>query len=58
MDTIIIKKEEYKRLKKLDQSFGRFFEYFAHLQHIIDARREAREGKTIPQEKLFTKLGL
>lgn len=58
MNTITIKKNEYQRLKKLDKSFGQFFEYFAYLQDILDARKEAQEKKTISQEKLFKKLGL
>ena len=58
MSTITIKKDEYQRLKKLDKSFGRFLSYFAYLQDVIDARKEAREKKTISQEKLFKKLGL
>ncbi len=58
MNTITLKKEEYQRLKKLDKSFGRLFDYFAYLQDIVDARREVREKKTISQERLFKKLGL
>ncbi len=58
MSKIIIQKEEYQRLKKLDQSFGRFVEYFAFLQDIAEARKEAKEKKIIPQERLFRKLGL
>lgn len=58
MNTVVIKKEEYQRLKKLDQSFGRFVEYFTYLRDVAEARKEAKEKKTIPQEKLFKKLGL
>lgn len=58
MSTITIKKAEYQRLKKLDQSFGRFVEYFSYLRNISEARKEAKEKKTIPQEKLLKKLGL
>ena len=58
MNTVTIKKDEYKRLKKLDQSFGRFVEYFTYLRDIAESRKEAKEKKTIPQEKLFKKLGL
>lgn len=58
MNTITIKKEEYQRLKKLDHSFGRFVEYFTYLQVIREARKEVKEKKIIPQEKLFKKLGL
>lgn len=58
MNTVTIKKVEYQRLKKVDKSFGRFLEYFEYLKDIVEARKEARSGKTISQEKLFKKLGL
>lgn len=58
MNRITIEKEEYQRLKKLDQSFGRFVDYLAYLQDVVEARKEAKEKKIIPQEKLFKKLGL
>lgn len=58
MSTVTIKKNEYIRLKKLDQSFGQILEYFAYIQDIIKARKEVKEKKTIPQEKLFKTLGL
>ncbi len=58
MSTIIVKKEEYARLKKLDDSFGKLFNYFADLRDIRDARQQVRARKTIPQEKLFERLGL
>lgn len=58
MDKITIRREEYQRLKKLDQSFGRFIKYFTYLQAIAGARKEAKEKKIISQERLFKKLGL
>lgn len=58
MVTIVIKKEEYNRLKKLERVFGGVFGYFSHLQDIEEARREIKAKKTILQEELFEKLGL
>lgn len=58
MDNITIKREEYQRLKKLDQSFGHFVEYLTYLEAIAGARKEAKEKKIIPQERLFRKLGV
>lgn len=58
MTTINIKKEEYNRLKKLDKSFGKMFDYFAYLYDIGVARKEIKEKKTIPQNKLFKKFGI
>jgi hypothetical protein len=45
-------------LKKLDKSFGQFFDYFAYLFEITEARKQVKEKKTIPQEKLFKELGI
>lgn len=58
MNTMTIKKDEYRRLKKLDVSFSELFEYFADLKEIRDARKQVKSGKTISQEKLFERLGL
>ncbi|OGF82049.1 hypothetical protein A2924_03750 [Candidatus Giovannonibacteria bacterium RIFCSPLOWO2_01_FULL_44_16] len=56
--TIPVKKREYMRLKKLDKSFGKFVNYFRELTEIEEARKQIREKKTIPQEKLFKRLGI
>lgn len=53
-----IEKKEYARLKKLDRSFGKLFDYVAYLYDITEARKEVKEKKIISQEKLFRKLGL
>ena len=58
MATISIKKEEYSRLKKLDKSFGKLFNYLAELYEIKAARKQIKEKKIIPQEKLFERLGI
>ena len=58
MVTVAIEKKEYARLRKLDKTFGELFVYFSHLYEIVEARKEVKEKKTIPQEKLFKKLGL
>ena len=56
--TISIKKEEYGRLKKLDKSFGKLFDYMRGLLEISEARKQVKERKTIDQERLFRKLGI
>mgnify|MGYP001561023584 CR=1 FL=1 len=58
MVTITVKKEEYLRLKKLEKSFGKLFNYFRHLYEISEARKEIKEKRIISQDKLFKKLGL
>lgn len=58
MTTVTIKKNEYARLKKLDKSFSKLFDYFAYLYNIAEARKEIKERKTVSQEELFKKLGL
>lgn len=58
MATVTIEKKEYTRLKKLDRSFGKFFDYVAYCSDIAEARKEVKEKKIISQEKLFKKLGL
>jgi len=58
MLTVTIEKKEYARLKKLDRSFGKLFDYVAYLYDITEARKEVKEKKIISQEKLFRKLGL
>ncbi len=56
--TVPVEKKEYIRLKRLDDSFGKLFNYFVELSEIEKARKQIREKKTIPQEKLFKKLGI
>lgn len=58
MDTIIIPKTEYARLKKLDKRFKDFFAYIEYLIDIKEAREEIKKKKIVPQEKLFKELGL
>lgn len=58
METVTLKKDEYSRLRKLDKSFGRLFDYFVYLYEIADSRRQVKEKKIVPQEKLFKKLGI
>ena len=57
-DKISISKEEYYRLKKLDKHFRDFWNYLEDLMEIREARKEVKQGKVIPQEKLFKQLGL
>lgn len=55
---VTLAKNEYLRLKKLDQRFGQLLSYFAHCADIAGARQEAKDGKVISQNKLFKQLGL
>jgi len=57
-DKILIPKGEYLRLKKLDSRFGDFLGYLENLIDIREARKEIKQKKFIPQEKLFKQLGL
>ena len=57
-EKILIPKREYLRLKKVDQSFGDFLNYLENIIDIREARKEVKQKKLIPQEKLFKQLGL
>lgn len=50
--------QEYTRLKQLQKHFEPFWKYITHLQDIKEARQDIKQGRTIPQEKLFKELGL
>ena len=56
-DKISIPKAEYYRLKNLDERFRDFWIYLENLIDIREARKEVRQKKIIPQEKLFKQLG-
>ncbi|MBI4159721.1 hypothetical protein HY504_01010 [Candidatus Wolfebacteria bacterium] len=55
---IQIRQDEYARLKKLQRHFEDFWNYISYRRDINEAREDMRRGRTIPQEKLFHKLGL
>ena len=55
---IRVPKEEYMRLKALQDHFEIFWNYMKHLKDIDEARKEIHKGKTISQERLFRTLGL
>lgn len=57
IDKISISKDEYLRLKKLDERWGDFLAYVGYLTDINEARKEVTQKKVLPQEKLFKKLG-
>ena len=57
-EKILIPKKEYLRLKKIDSRFGDFLIYLENLIDIREARKEVKQKKLIPQEKLFKQLGL
>lgn len=54
----MIPADEYNYLKKIEQSFERFFGSFAHLKQIEKARKEIKQKKYFSQEVAFKKLGL
>jgi hypothetical protein len=54
---ISVPKTEYDRLKKLEERFGDVLAYLGHLTDIREARQEIKEGKIIPQEEVFKRLG-
>jgi len=57
-EKISIPKTEYLRLKELDKRFNGFWAYLKNSTEIKEARKEIKQKKVIPQEKLFKKLGL
>lgn len=57
-NTIIIPTNEYHYLKKIEQSFDKFFGSFEYLKKIEKARKEIRGKQYISQELVFKKLGL
>jgi len=57
-NTIIIATNEYNYLKKIEQSFEKFFGSFEYLKKIEKARKEIKNKQYISQELVFKKLGL
>lgn len=55
---VTLTRNEYVRLKNVDQRFGWLLSYFTHCADIATARQEARDGKVISQDKLLKQLGL
>jgi len=56
-DQVSVPREEYLRLKEMENRFGRFLEYVAYAEDIRRAREEVKQRKLIPQERLFKDLG-
>jgi len=56
-DKISVPKREYLRLKALDNRFREFLSYWENITDISEARKEVKEKKIIPQEKLFRRFG-
>ena len=57
-NTIIIPANEYNYLKKIEQSFEKFFGSFEYLKKIEKARKEIRSKQYVSQELVFKKLRL
>ena len=57
-NTIIIPANEYNYLKKIEQSFEKFFGSFEYLKKIEKARKQIRNKQYVSQELVFKKLGL
>ena len=57
-NTIAIPTAEYNYLKKIEQSFDRFFDSFNYLREIEQARKEIKQKKYLSQDIVFRKLGL
>ncbi len=55
---VLVPKEEYLRLKRLDKRFKDFFSYLEYLNSIEKARKEKHSKKGVEQEKLFKQLGI
>jgi hypothetical protein len=54
---VSVPREEYLRLKEIENRFGRFLEYVAYVEDIRRARQEVKQRKLVPQERLFKELG-
>jgi hypothetical protein len=54
---VSVPREEYLRLKKIENRFGRFLAYVAYVEDIRRAREEVKHRKLAPQERLFKELG-
>lgn len=54
---VYIPKNEYIRLKKIDKRFGDLLAYLENLLEIRESRKQIKNKKVIPQEKLFKQLG-
>ena len=57
-DTILIPINEYNYLKKIEDSFEKFFSSFKYLKEIEEARKEIKQKKYLSQKIVFKKLGL
>ncbi len=53
-----ISRDEYLRLKRLDERFGDFLDYLDYLHDIHSARVEKKAHKGVSQERLFKRMGL
>jgi len=54
---VSVPREEYLRLKEIENRFGRFLAYVAYVEDIRRARQEVKQRKLVPQERLFKELG-
>ena len=55
---VLVSKDEYQRLKRLDKRFKDFFAYLEYLGTIEKARKEKHSKRGVEQEKLFKQLGI
>jgi len=54
---VYVPREEYLRVKEIENRFGRFLAYVAYVEDIRRARQEVKQRKLVPQERLFKELG-
>ena len=57
-NTVVIPTTEYNYLKKIEQSFEKFFGSFEYFKKIERARKEVKKKQYVSQEIVFKKLGL
>ena len=55
---VLVPRNEYLRLKRLDKRFKDFFAYLEYLSTIEKARKEKHTKKGVEQERLFKQLGI
>lgn len=54
---ILVPRDEYARLKKIEARFRDFWTYMERIAEIGESRNQIKQKKIISQERLFKRLG-
>ncbi len=52
-EEVTISKEEYERLRALEEDLGRFVKYMRYVESIEEAREDVRRGNTTPLDTIM-----